>query len=117
MCDGLLLPRREPLWGRRIDLKVTCGHHQLYRPISRIEAGTRTSRTTVASRATATAMPSPSCCTGSTPVKVNAVKTAIIRKAAPEMSGAVATMPLVTAFRLSYPASVSSRTLLSRKTS
>ena len=65
------------------------GSHQLYLPINRIDAGTRTRRTTVASSATATAIPSPSCCTGNTPVKVKAVKTATIRNAAPEISGAV----------------------------
>jgi hypothetical protein len=93
------------------------GIHQFQAPINRMEAGTTTSRTTVASMAIATAMPSPSCSTGRMPAKEKAPNTTTMGRAAPEISGAVRARPRATLPTSSPVRRWSSRTRLNRKTS
>ena len=80
-------------------------------------AGTRRARTTVASSATATAMPRPSALMSTTCEKTNEPATMTTMRAALVTIRPLRSSPRATAVRLSAPASNASFMRLSRKTS
>ena len=67
--------------------------------------------------AIATAIPNPSCFIGRIPAKANPPNTTTMRRAAPEISGAVLATPRATLWVLSPVLTNSSRTRPRRKTS
>src|SRR4051794_41861719 len=75
------------------------GSHQFHLPINSIVAGTRLSRTTVASRAIATARPRPSSLTDGTPAPAHTAHTAATIKAALEIVLGDAARPRGTEWR------------------
>src|SRR4029079_13174504 len=77
------------------------GAHQFQRPRRRIVAGTRRTRTMVASRATARAMPTPMLLIVTVSARANAAKTVTMTIAAPVMTPAVFDRPSATAAALS----------------
>jgi hypothetical protein len=93
------------------------GNHQLARPSSVITAGTRRQRTSVASTATATPMPTPNCLTVGSPLMTNAKKTLTMIRAADVMTRPVVATPSMTAWVLLWVRSQASLMCVSRKTS
>jgi hypothetical protein len=89
----------------------------LRRPSSSIAAGTRTSRTTVASTANATAQPRPISLIDGTPIETKTAKTATMISAALVIVRALVDSPSATARRVSPVASKRSRIRRRRKTS
>ena len=77
------------------------GIHQFQEPISFIAAGTRISRTRVASRAIAIAQPRPSSLIEGTPVRTKTAKTEVMISAAEEIVRALEERPSATARSLS----------------
>ena len=93
------------------------GIHQFQRPSIVIVAGTRTIRTRVASRAIATAIPTPSCLTTTSTSVAKPRKTATMIAAAAEITRPVEESPRTTLPWASPVSSQSSRIRESRKTS
>ena len=73
------------------------GSHQFHLPMISIVAGTRINRTTVASRATATARPTPISLTDGTPTPAKTANTATMISAALEIVAALRASPCATA--------------------
>ena len=93
------------------------GNHQFARPSSVITAGTSRQRTSVASTATATPMPTPNCLTVGSPLMTNAKKTLTMISAADVMTRPVCATPSITAWVLSRVRSQASLMCVIRKTS
>ena len=93
------------------------GSHQFHLPSSVIVAGTRTIRTTVASRTIATAMPKPSCLTTVSASVAKPRKTTTMIAAAEEITRPVAARPRSTLAVASPVCSQNSRIRESRNTS
>ena len=96
---------------------IQSGSHQLASPSSFMVAGTRTRRTTVASRKIAVARPSPIILIPGSSPSMKPKKTAIMMSAALVITRPVRAMARTTDASLSPVSWYSSRTLLSRKTS
>ena len=95
----------------------TRGNHQFAGPISTITAGTSRQRTSVASTATATPMPTPNCLTVGSPLMMKAKKTLTMISAADVMTRPVVPTPVITAARLSPFSSQASLMCVIRNTS
>ena len=93
------------------------GSHQFARPSRLIVAGTRIMRTSVASRSTATASPTPNILPMGSSPRTKAPNTLIMISAAEVMTLAVLDRPSTTDVWLSPDATYSSRTRDSRNTS
>src|SRR5581483_4043070 len=93
------------------------GSHQFHFPSSSIVAGTRTSRTSVASTAIATAFPRPSSLIDGTPVPTNTANTHTMISAALVIVRADAASPSATARSVDPVAAYRSRIRESRNTS
>ena len=93
------------------------GTHQFHVPMSRMVAGTKRARTTVASRTTAMPIPTPTALMITESAKAKAKKTAAMIAPAHVMSRPVRSSPAPTARMLSPVRSYSSRTRLKSSTS
>src|SRR5437763_10826032 len=93
------------------------GMYQFDLPMRIISEGTSRHRTTVASRITATARPTPNCLIVGSPLSTKLPNTNTMISAAAVITRALVTSPDVTALRLSSPACTCSSIWLTRKTS
>ena len=91
--------------------------YQLRSPTSSISAGTSRQRTTVASRITATARPTPNCLIVGSPLSTKLPNTNTMIAAAEVITRALVTRPETTALSLSSPALWCSSIWLTRNTS